>query len=545
MSRSSTSESPLMDGTTNDAAKGSGGNVVEQLASTPVVVSAAGGEFEANDEQQKFLCLTENYDLYLSSSHTHELCVQEFCERLGNEEINYRIKRVSLEKIHLLYSEHSKGSSQSKVVSIRGSDTSELQRNIMRIIRNAVGEKASDIHIVVKKDFTDIFYRVHGQLVARHQLDANEGMRLCSTIYQTMSDIAEPTFISTESQDGRLGNNFAHQLGLFGGRIATRPTANGIQLVMRLLYQAGERPNSLIDLGLLKSQEDDIKRMLQRREGINILSGPTGSGKSTTLAVILGMVAQMRPGDHILTIEDPCEYEIPGARQTPLQIDRSKDRDAEQAIAQAWASGISNAMRLDPDTMMFGEIRDQASAKASYRGAMTGHMIWTTIHANDPFSVMERLKDLGVDDSLLTDPALTTGIISQRLVPTLCQHCKKPLAQNTQNLPRDLAMRLVSNCLRQSFTQLSVRGDGCDKCQGSGVAGRTLIAETVVPNKALMDVFRDQGKAAARAYWLKHMGGISRSSHLARVIEQGIVDPVMGEQQICMLDEDSLLEEAV
>lgn len=538
-------ESPLMDAPQRDAHDQTDEPSVEHMQSTPVVVSAAGGEYEATEEQKKFLCLTENYDLYLSSSHTHELCVQEFCERLSSEEVSYRIHRVSLEKIQTLYAEHSKGHSQSKVVSLRGTDTSELQRSIMRIIRTAVGEKASDIHIVVKKDFTDIFYRVHGQLVARHQLDANEGIRLCSTIYQTMSDIAEPTFISTEPQDGRLGNNFSHQLGLFGGRIATRPTANGIQLVMRLLYQAGERPKSLINLGLLKSQEDDIKRMLQRREGINILSGPTGSGKSTTLAVILGMVAKMRPGDHILTIEDPCEYEIPGARQTPLQIDRSKDRDAEQAIASAWASGISNAMRLDPDTMMFGEIRDQASAKASYRGAMTGHMIWTTIHANDPFSVMERLKDLGVDDSLLTDPALTTGIISQRLVPTLCQHCKRPLTQHIKSIPLDLAQRLVKSCSQESFGQLAIRGAGCEHCHGTAVAGRTLIAETVVPNKALMDVFRDHGKAAARAYWLKHMGGVSRSSHLARVIERGIVDPMMGEQQICMLDEDSLLGEAI
>ena len=304
-------------------------------------------------------------------------------------------------------------------------------------------------------------------------------------------------------------------------------------MVLRLIYD-NSRGNKLTleNAGYLPEQIAQIRRMRQRTTGINVFSGPTGSGKSTTLERVLSeLLAAFDNKIHLLTIEDPPEYAIAGAIQTPMMC----DKDDDEAVSREWARSISNSLRLDPDVMMVGEMRDLASAVAAFRAAMTGHGVWTTLHANDVMSILERLRDIGVEVSLLTDPALITGLINQWLVRKICQECAKDYVANRHTVPADLADRIDHFC---DPAKVRLKGDGCKKCKGTGISGRTVIAEVVVPTMRLMTVFKQHGKSEARSYWVKHMHGITKNRHLIQRINEGLVDPAHGERDVCALDED-------
>ncbi|MDF5910306.1 ATPase, T2SS/T4P/T4SS family [Pseudomonas aeruginosa] len=255
-------------------------------------------------------------------------------------------------------------------------------------------------------------------------------------------------------------------------------------MILRLLYD-DTGLDSLEQLGYLPEQNALFDRMMRMPYGINILSGPTGSGKSMTLKVTLEGLDKLHGGSkHILTIEDPPEYRIrgEGINQTPLVYDAT-DPDAER---QAWAAGIANGMRLDPDYMMIGEVRDLFAAVAAFRGAMTGHGLWSTLHTNSAIGIVQRLKDLGVDPGLLFDPALLTGLINQSLLPKLCPHCKVRFQDHQDQLAPDLVERVRR---LTDVSQVHVKGPGCQACRGSGVNGRSIVAEVVLPTLAFMRVF--------------------------------------------------------
>jgi type II secretory ATPase GspE/PulE/Tfp pilus assembly ATPase PilB-like protein len=304
---------------------------------------------------------------------------------------------------------------------------------------------------------------------------------------------------------------------------------------LRLLSDYRGRSMTLFDLGYLDEQIKLIKRMTQRTVGVNIFSGPTGSGKSTTLECLLSMLLkEYEYKIHLLTIEDPPEYEIEGSVQTPIICDHSDP----VALSREWVSAISNAMRLDPDVMMVGEIRDFDSAVAAFCAAMTGHGLWTTLHANDAISILARLQDIGVQMSLLTDAALVTGLINQSLVPVLCPHCKLPFheAITKDLLPTDTIERVVQYCDPE---KVFIKGPGCKQggCQ-EGISGRTVIAEVIGTTQKFMSIFREEGNAASRNYWVNDLGGITKNQHLIRRLNEGIIDPLLAERRVCSLDYD-------
>ncbi|MEN1478436.1 ATPase, T2SS/T4P/T4SS family, partial [Pseudomonas aeruginosa] len=318
----------------------------------------------------------------------------------------------------------------------------QMQERVVKIIRKATELRASDVHFVVSPAGTGskIRFRVDGLLKTVEQFRSQELHELCATIYQSMCDVAEPLFKPQLDQDARMSQTFVEKLNLFGARIATRPRAGGFLMILRLLYD-DTGLDSLEQLGYLPEQNALFDRMMRMPYGINILSGPTGSGKSMTLKVTMEGLDKLHGGSkHILTIEDPPEYRIrgEGINQTPLVYDAT-DPDAER---QAWAAGIANGMRLDPDYMMIGEVRDLFAAVAAFRGAMTGHGLWSTLHTNSAIGIVQRLKDLGVDPGLLFDPALLTGLINQSLLPKLCPRCKLRFQDHQDQLAPDLVERV-------------------------------------------------------------------------------------------------------
>lgn len=346
-----------------------------------------------------------------------------------------------------------------------------------------------------------------------------------------------------------MKSEFVRRCGLFGSRIASGPTDRGSRMVIRLLYDPGRGIPTLPELGYLPEQIDLINTMRQQTSGINILSGATGSGKSTTLvSVLTEILRDAKKGDtgllqvdrdlndaeefwgiSVVTIEDPPEYTIHGANQTPLIADKSD----EASIRRGWSNAIKACMRQDPDVMMIGEIRDQGSARAAFDAAMTGHGVWTTVHTTDAVGIMARLQGLEVETDRMLDPEIVTGLINQSLAQKLCPHCSLPWIANRLRVNEKTRDRVERYC---QVENVRLRGPGCAHCN-MGIVGRAVIAEVIMPNLDFMESFT-KGKTKAKLYWVRDMRGITKNMSLIRRINEGMVDPLEGEKKVCMLNKD-------
>lgn len=490
------------------------------------ILTASGNKrFALPPEQQEMMCLTSDGVLYVSDAHKSSNYVLAFRDRLSRNEVSYKVKLVRHTDIGKIYKKY--GSS------LNGGDEASLrQSEVVRMIRDGVERGASDLHFRIEADATRIKMRVDGDLDDYNEIGLQHGKDLVSTIYQSMCDVAQPMYLPEKPQDARLKASFTASVGLKGARVATRPSDSGQLVVLRLLYQR-EVKATLADLGFFPEQEAIFRRMTQRTEGINIFGGPTGSGKSTSLETLLSrLLVDLNFKINLITVEDPPEYTIPGSVPTPVQY---PSEATDEEVSQAWARAISNLMRLDPDIAMVGEIRDYASAIAAFRFAMTGHGIYTTLHANDVVANLVRLRDIGVDMTLITDPQVVTGLVSQRLVPKICPTCRRSYRLNRKIVADDVAERIERFC---DPDKVWLAGAGCPDCKGRGTRGRIVIAEVMMPNKAFMQEFKNHGANDARNYWVKKLDGITRNQAMIRRINEGIIDPSISESKVCVLDED-------
>jgi type II secretory ATPase GspE/PulE/Tfp pilus assembly ATPase PilB-like protein len=227
----------------------------------------------------------------------------------------------------------------------------------------------------------------------------------------------------------------------------------------------------------------------------------------------------------VITVEDPIEYPIPGAVQTPVT-----NAPTEDERSRLFSAAIANAMRLDPDTIMIGEVRDRASAQNALRAAMTGHQVWTTVHANGAIAIVDRLVDLGLPLEMVADHTVTTGLISQRLVKLLCPGCRKPLAGHERELPADLLHRLQR--VLGHLAGVYLDGPGCDQCRGLGTIGRSVVAEIVLPDAQFFELIRKGQKVAAMEYWQRELQGRTMLEHAIEKVAAGLVDPRTAERTV-------------
>lgn len=485
--------------------------------------SAANGRFPADEATQAKICLLSDGRLLVLHGARLDPLVQQYELTLKQARHSYQVEQVSLQELR----DHYAAAALQGAVKVLEATESDKQSKVMQLVNQAVRMGASDMHFIINRDIGEIRYRINGQLETPkgNQMERAEVSQLLACVYLSMLDNAgESVYNPNAAQDGRVDRKFLHAAGLNGIRAATRPTDRGQLGILRLLYGGKQRP--LDQLGYLPHQADLLHRMAQRPVGINILSGPTGSGKSTTLAAVFAyQVKHFENRKHILTIEDPPETSIDGVNHTPV------DRDGEGDPAWAWS--IKNAMRLDPDIIGIGEMRDKPSAIAAFQAAMTGHAVWTTLHANDSFAVVQRLLELGVDPGLVMDPAIVCLLGNQSLAPTLCPHCRKPWAQRPATYDQSVARRLESVCDTR-HVNVSV---GCEKCRFTGAAGRTLLTELVETSLDLFRVYRKHGKAEARAAWVS-AGGTTKAKHLIQRVAEGLIDPLQAEKAVCLLDSD-------
>lgn len=499
-------------------------NAAVSLRKVALVLSREGGKFPASAELREKVCLLDNGELLIANGKRLDPAVMSYEDTLRRAGHSYKPVTVQLAELREVYAR-----AQGTESGSAEQTTSNRQSQVVTLIKAAVASGASDMHFIVDQRLAVLRNRVNGILETVVDMPRSDGMELCSTIYQSMCDLADPTFMPQQPQDGRLKPSFFEAAGMYGARVATRPLENGIFMVLRLLYNASNRRREITELGYLPEQIAMIRRMTMRKDGVNLFSGETGSGKSSSLEVCIRMLLEhYRNEVNVMTIEDPIEYKIPGAQQTPKG-------------QRTWAEAISNAMRLDPDVLMVGEVRDFASAEAALQGALTGHGLWSTVHAKDVVAILQRLGEFRSGDErlnpgLYTDHTLVTGLINQNLVPGLCPHCKQPwTGPGRSALDRAVVERVERYCTPET---IFARGPGCKACRNTGISGRTVVAEVVIPNHGFMRAFREQGKTEARAYWINEMGGITKRDHLIRRINEGAVDPVMGEKKIGLLDED-------
>ncbi|MBB6429892.1 GspE/PulE family protein [Algisphaera agarilytica] len=327
------------------------------------------------------------------------------------------------------------------------------------MIHEAVEARASDIHIEPFEKTLKVKYRIDGMLHEMSPPPKHLQPAITSRIkIMGGMNIAE-RFVP---QDGHIDLPTAR--GPVDLRVATVPTVYGESVVLRIL----DRATALIgldNLGMPEPQLSDFKKELESPHGIVLVTGPTGSGKSTTLYAALTHL--FRPELKILTIEDPVEYRLDGVNQIPVNPKRGL----------TFADGLRAILRQDPDVIMVGEIRDAETADIAIRSALTGHLVFSTLHTNDAVGAVARLMDMGIEPFLIASSL--RGVMAQRLVRRVCQHCKQP-AQPSETIVRRLGHRLEEHA---TFYE----GAGCRECRNTGFAGRMGIFEVVTVDDELRD----------------------------------------------------------
>jgi type II secretory ATPase GspE/PulE/Tfp pilus assembly ATPase PilB-like protein len=299
-------------------------------------------------------------------------------------------------------------------------------------------------------------------------------------------------------------------------------------------------------LGFLPYQIAMLQRMFKRTNGANYVSGPTGSGKSTTLKYLLEHLTETYPHMVCYTVEDPPEYKIKGWDQVPMNDQEGVSKESMSRKEQA-ALIIATLMRADPDIGMLGEIRDGATALAAYRFAETGHRLWSTVHANDVWEILSRLFDLLREsgmynpEKVLCTTSNLSGLMAQRLVPGLCNGCKLPLLGNEQRVD-PVILEDLRACLPDYDTAaetIRIRGNGCARCiedkdshkpdswrtdDSVGMLGREFTCEIVVPSQPLLDIVAEHGTTVAKRVWMKQ-GGKTLVDHAIHLMLLGRVSP--------------------
>ncbi|MBS0642577.1 MAG: type II secretion system ATPase GspE [Proteobacteria bacterium] len=332
-------------------------------------------------------------------------------------------------------------------------------RLVNTFISRAVEMRASDIHIEATEAGLRVRYRIDGVLKEMESPPA----RLRSAIISRIKIMAKLNIAERRlAQDGRI--RLAVRGKEIDFRVSTTPAIHGESVVLRIL----DRGNLALDfeaLGFDDSQLPTFLECLFRPHGIVLVTGPTGSGKTTTLYAALTRLN--KPESKILTAEDPVEYVLNGVNQVQMKSD----------IGLTFASALRSFLRQDPDIMMIGEIRDLETAQIAVQAALTGHLVLSTVHTNDAASAMTRLLDMGIEHYLLT--STINAVLAQRLVRRLCPECREPFAPD-----EELVKRLELRALTDKEPVL-YRPAGCPSCNGSGYAGRTMILELMVTDDTI------------------------------------------------------------
>ena len=349
---------------------------------------------------------------------------------------------------------------------LHSEDDAPVIKILNALFFEAIQQKASDVHIEPYERKLDIRFRLDGVLRTVLSPPVALAPLLVSRVKVLGGlDIAEKRV----PQDGRISLRL-------GGRsvdlrVSTLPAKSGERVVLRILDKSSEQPR-LDQLGMLEEMQDLFRSMVRRPHGIVLVTGPTGSGKSTTLYAALAEID--RSTSNVMTIEDPVEYNIPGISQTQVNI----------KAGMTFARGLRAILRQDPDVVLIGEIRDNETADIAVQASLTGHMVLSTLHTNTSLGAISRLCDMGVEPFLLI--STLQGVLAQRLVRSLCTECREPYAADPKELQHwDLPEGMVTK------DSIFYHAKGCDQCRHTGYTGRFGLFDLVVLDDVLRQMIHD------------------------------------------------------
>ncbi|WP_330482165.1 GspE/PulE family protein [Tumidithrix elongata] len=345
----------------------------------------------------------------------------------------------------------------SEVTDLYLSQAVDQTRRINALISVALQHRASDIHLEPTALGLRVRYRIDGILrdIKTLHLDISRKIIVALKVMCNM-DIAE----SRRPQDGRIGKNYTNteELDLdLDMRVSTLPCVHGEKIVIRLLPRENPFSDRIESLGFTKRALSIYESWIWQPQGLIIMTGPTGSGKTSTLYTSLQILATEHV--NVVTVEDPVEYVLPNITQTQVH----------EPAGMTFAAGLRAILRQDPDIVMVGEVRDPETAETAVRAALTGHLVLSTMHTNDAASAIPRLKDLGPDPGLISDALL--GVVAQRLVRKICPHCAKP---HTPTLAELKSLHIDPDTVDLTHWR---KGVGCNRCFNTGFLGREAVVE--------------------------------------------------------------------
>lgn len=500
------------------------------------LLTGPGGVLERRPEQREIMALFESGLLLLSKFHIDDPHISSFVGLLRRKGMTVDVVATDLGLISKCYDERDEGVGDGVVKA--DDEATSMQKDIIKFIGECARMKASDAHIVVDQTSTRVRLRVHGILRDLVEWRSAYGSDFCAAAF-AMADASDASYQPYEYQAARISDSSVRlPAGVQALRLQFNPLSyGGRHLVMRFLYRSSGNVGDVDTLGYAQKQINQIKRIRATPMGINIVAGPTGSGKSTTLQRILTTLMRERKNEiSVFTVEDPPEYVIAGAQQMPVTNASTAEERKEKFNA-----AIRAALRSDPDVIMIGEIRDHESAKLAFEAAMTGHQVWATLHAVDCLTIISRLKDIGVDEYKLFDPAVFTGLIGQRLLRALCNNCKIPVmqARNEGEIKDDLWERII-NVFGRDLDGIFHQGKGCSACGNSGCKGRSVVAEVLLPDDPFMEQMRAENKVGAKRYWVDNLNGLTMLGHGILKASAGEVSPEEVERMLGLLELDKV-----
>jgi len=351
------------------------------------------------------------------------------------------------------------------------------------LIEDAIEDDVSDIHISPEKEIINVFFRLEGVLTHYHSLPKEFHQRIVSRIKILANlDISQTQL----PQDGTIEYNYLYND--YRLRVSSISTEYGENIVMRLLKN-NMADLSLNSLGLTDSNKRKLAQLFKQPNGLLLITGPTGSGKTTTLYSALKEIDSL--SKNIITVEDPIEYQIPFIKQTQINTQ----------IGYNFLTAIRAFMRQDPDVILIGEIRDQETAEIALRASITGHLVFSTLHTNDAIGAIARLKDLNIPNYLIG--SATIAIVAQRLIRNLCNHCKT-LIKNPQEQLKKYA---VQEELLKEYKEFTIyEPKGCDRCKGNGYSGRSIILEILQIDKHIEEFITESKSSIEILAYAKSQG---------------------------------------
>jgi general secretion pathway protein E len=494
-----------------------------------VLLTREGGEIPISEGDRRMMALFGNGIACIASgerwSSSVNIILKE-AKRRGHEFVTFR--ELSVPEILKIYDEIGTGGE------VLGQIDIQRQADIAAILRSAAAQKATDVHLRVLRQYTELRIRVFGRMKDFRTRRRDEGMAIVKAVFAVASDTKGSSSELSSQQGALTPASGLLPPGVDLVRLQYSATSEGRGgLVMRLKYGSRNVDADIDNLGYDKGHIRDIAVMRRRTNGLYIISGKVSSGKSTTLQIIMNQMYKEKKAEiATYTIEEPVELEIPSAIQVAVKPGANG--------GDGFADAIKDALRSDPNVIVLGEIRSRETAALAVESVMTGHALWSTIHASSALGIMDRLLDLDVPRWKIGEPSVVRGLAYQRLVGVICENCRITF---TEAIPRgdidlDLAER-TGEVLGKSLSALFLRGPGCDCCF-NGLKGRTVVAETVLTDSHLLDLFLSEKRSEMRRYWVTPrdqggLGGTPVMHHAMLKVAAGLCDINEIEEEVDLL----------